>query len=129
MGHAKVPLRAPQDFLKKHENEPVVEERKTFKYEDSDHRKPPVPKPTDAPIMGITTNKNFIKQNAMDAILQVPKKPVRQVVDARNGDKQLLEPSGLEPVYIHKKVSLVFATVVMLGVECMQMWYNIVHRN
>lgn len=76
---------------------------KSFKYEDLDHRKPPVPKATEAPIMGITTNKNFIKQNAMDAILQVPKKPVKQSVDTRKGDKQLLEPAGLDPVYIHKK--------------------------
>ena len=48
----------------------------------------------------------------MDAIMQVPKKPMKQLVDTRTGDKQLLEPSGLEPVYIHKKVLLLLLKAI-----------------
>lgn len=50
-------------------------ERKTngpFSY--TDRRKDLVPNKTDRPIMGITTSKNFITANAVEAILQVPKR-------------------------------------------------------
>eukprot|EP01033_Poteriospumella_lacustris_P003756 gene3756-2662_t len=50
-------------------------ERKTsesFSY--TDRRKGVVPSKTDRPILGITTSKNFITANAVEAILQVPKR-------------------------------------------------------
>lgn len=50
------------------------------------------------------TNKNFISQNAVDTIIAVPKKPERNIVDTRNGDKFPIDPSGLSPVYVKKKV-------------------------
>lgn len=67
-------------------------------------RKPPVPDPIkDRPLLGVKTNKNFISQNAVDTIMAVPKKPERNLVDTRKGDKFSLDPSGLAPVYVKKK--------------------------
>merc|ERR1712243_124205 len=53
--------------------------------------------------MGLKTTKDFITTNAVENIMSVPKKPEKNFVDTRGGDKQPLEPSGLEPRYIHKK--------------------------
>ena len=57
----------------------------------------------DRPQLGNKTNKNFISQNAVDAILAVPKQPERNLVDTRGGHKFLLDPSGLQPIYVRKK--------------------------
>jgi len=103
MGQAKVPTRQPTDYLKKHEREPKLSEKKKFEYPDNDRKRPPVPKQQDKPIMGLKTTKNFIKQNAVENIMSVPKKPEKNFVDTRGGDKQPLDPSGLEPVYVHRK--------------------------
>merc|ERR1711976_234496 len=106
MGQAKVPTRAPNDFLKKHEKEPRLPEKdgeKKFEYPDESRKKPPVPKQQDKPIMGLKTTKDFIKQNTVENIMSVPKKPEKYFVDTRGGDKQPLDPSGLEPVYVHRK--------------------------
>lgn len=54
--------------------------------------------------MGTKTTKNFVSQNAVDAILTVPRQPERNVVDARNGHKFLVDPSGLQPVFVKKRV-------------------------
>ena len=37
--------------------------------------------------------------------MSVPGKPEKNFVDTKKGDKQFLETSGMEPKYIHKKVS------------------------
>jgi hypothetical protein len=67
-------------------------------------RKPPVPDQIkDRPLLGIKTTKNFVSQNAVDTIMTVPKKPEKNVVDTRKGDKFQLDPSGLAPVYVKKK--------------------------
>ena len=79
---------------------------KQFKYPDSEQRKPPVPRPTDRPVMGLRTTKDYVTQNAVDNIAAVARRPDKTYVDTRRGDKHSLIPSGLEPVYIHKKVSL-----------------------
>lgn len=68
------------------------------------HTKPPVPSIRDAPKLGTRTEKNFIQTNALDVILTVPKKPERNIVDDRHGDKFPVDPSGLKPRYIFKKV-------------------------
>jgi len=78
---------------------------KQFKYPDSEHRKPPVPRPDDRPVMGLRTTKNFVTQNAVDNIMSVARRPDKTYVDTRRGDKHCLIPSGLEPVYTHKKVN------------------------
>jgi hypothetical protein len=71
---------------------------------DEDQRKPRLPDPVkDRPQLGNKTTKNFVSQNAVDAILAVPKQPERNLVDNRNGHKFLLDPSGLQPIYVRKK--------------------------
>ncbi len=42
--------------------------------------------------------------------MSVPKKPQKNFVDTRGGDKQPLEPSGMEPKYTHKRVCNVFTS-------------------
>ncbi|MGH0138201.1 UNVERIFIED_CONTAM: hypothetical protein FKN15_066118, partial [Acipenser sinensis] len=66
-------------------------------------KKPRVPLRTDHPVMGIQTKKNFIKTNATETIMSVPKKPQPNYVDTRRGDKQLLDTSGLVPKFTNKK--------------------------
>lgn len=103
MGPAKVATRAPQEFLKKHMMEPVLPDKTEFKYADDERKRPPVPGREDKPLMGLKTTKDFITTNAVENIMSVPKKPEKNFVDTRGGDKQPLELSGLEPRYTHKK--------------------------
>ncbi|XP_055038076.2 enkurin [Misgurnus anguillicaudatus] len=101
MGPAQVDVPSPQKYLLKHSKEPKLPEKKSFKYEDAN--KPPVPARTDRPLMGIHSNKNFIKTNAIENIMALPKKPQPTYADTKKGDKKLLENSGLVPKYIKKK--------------------------
>ena len=39
MGQAKVPLRQPESFMKKHEREPVLPDRREFHYPDEERRR------------------------------------------------------------------------------------------
>ena len=112
MGHAKVPLNDPKDFLKKGDVERKLNEQfshqkamSAMTREEHNHRitRPPVPNHTDRPILGMKTTKDFVKQNAVETIIACPKQPRKIYVDTRRGDKYALEPSGLEPVYIRKK--------------------------
>ena len=57
--------------------------------------------------MGTRTEKNFIQSNALDVVMTVPKKAERKLVDDRFGDKFSLDPSGLTPKYLLKKVFFV----------------------
>ncbi|XP_045156529.2 enkurin-like [Mercenaria mercenaria] len=103
MGQAKVPAPTTDNFLKKHSKEPKLPDKTEFKYPDDDRKRPMVPAKDDKPLMGLKTTKNFITTNAVQTITSVPKKPEKVYVDTIKGDKNLLVPSGLEPVYIHKK--------------------------
>ncbi|XP_076460904.1 enkurin-like [Babylonia areolata] len=103
MGQAKVPVPTTDNFLKKHEKEAVLPKKEKFTYPDEDRRRPPVPERTDQPLMGLKTTKNFITTNAVENITSVPKKPEKKFADTRNGDTHNLIPSGLEPVFVHKK--------------------------
>ncbi|XP_060085837.1 enkurin-like [Ylistrum balloti] len=103
MGQAKVPVPTTDDFLKKRSKEPVLPDKTEFKYPDEDRRRPIVPAKDNTPLMGLKTNKNFITTNAVQNITSVPKAPQKIYCDTRIGDKNHLEPSGLEPKYIHKK--------------------------
>ncbi|NXX80231.1 ENKUR protein, partial [Urocolius indicus] len=101
MGPAKVAMPSPKNFLQKHSKEPKLPARKK-----EDSKKLPtlsVPQRTDHPVMGIQSNKNFITANAVAAITGLPKKPQPMYVDRRQGEKYLLETSGLVPKYIFKK--------------------------
>ncbi|KAM9647037.1 enkurin isoform 2-T3 [Morphnus guianensis] len=102
MGPAKVAVPSPKNFLQKHSKEPKLPARK----KEQDSKKLPalsVPRRTDHPVMGIQSKKNFINTNAVAAITGLPKKPQPIYVDRRQGDKYLLETSGLVPKYIKKK--------------------------
>ncbi|NXL88620.1 ENKUR protein, partial [Alectura lathami] len=102
MGPAKVAVPSPKNFLKKHSKEPKLPARK----KEQESKKLPelsVPRRTDHPVMGIQSKKNFINSNATAAITGLPKKPQPIHVDRRQGDKYLLETSGLVPKYTKKK--------------------------
>ncbi|XP_051468359.1 enkurin [Apus apus] len=102
MGPAKVEVPSPKNFLQKRSKEPKLPARK----KEQDSKKLPalsVPRRTDHPVMGIQSKKNFINTNAVAAITELPKKPRPINVDRRQGDKYLLEASGLVPKYIKKK--------------------------
>ncbi|XP_059179309.1 enkurin-like [Physella acuta] len=103
MGPAKVPAPQPTDYLKKHEKEPQLPQKKEFRYPDEERKKPAIPKKDEAPLMGLKTNKNFINTNAVENITAVPKQPTKKYVDTRHGDTHNLIPSGYEPVFVHKK--------------------------
>ncbi|KAK3741307.1 hypothetical protein RRG08_034352 [Elysia crispata] len=103
MGPAKVAVPPPTDFLKKHEKEPQLPTKETFKYPDEERRRPAVPSKDDTPLMGLKTTKNFICTNAVENITAVPKLPGKKYADTRHGDTHDLVPSGYEPVYVHKK--------------------------
>lgn len=103
MGQAKVPVPTTDNFLKKHSKEPRLPDKSEFKYPDEERRRPKVPPKDDKPLMGLKTTKNFITTNAVQNITSVPKRPEKVYVDTKKGDRNNLEPSGLEPIYIHKK--------------------------
>ena len=63
--------------------------------------------------MGLRTTKDYITQNAVENINSVARRPDKTYVDTRRGDKHSLIPSGLEPLYVHKKVY----RVVVLNVQ------------
>ncbi|XP_061207420.1 enkurin [Neopsephotus bourkii] len=102
MGPAKVAVPSPKNFLQKHSKEPKLPARKK---EQVPEKLPElsVPRRTDRPVMGIQSKKNFINTNAVAVIKGLPKKPQPIYVDRRQGDKYLLETSGLLPKYIKKK--------------------------
>uniref|UniRef100_A0A8C6YVU9 Enkurin, TRPC channel interacting protein n=1 Tax=Nothoprocta perdicaria TaxID=30464 RepID=A0A8C6YVU9_NOTPE len=104
MGPAKVEVPSPKNFLQKHSKEPKLPEKKNYT-ENEDKKMPAltVPRRTDHPLMGIQSKKNFINANAVAAIMGLAKKPQPIYVDRRQGDKHLLETSGLVPKYIKKK--------------------------
>ncbi|XP_009897659.1 enkurin [Dryobates pubescens] len=101
MGPAKVAVPSPKNFLQKHSKEPKLPARQ--KEQDKKLPSLSVPRRTDRPVMGIQSKKNFINANAVAAITRLPKKPQPIYVDRRQGDKYLLETSGLVPKYIKKK--------------------------
>lgn len=103
MGFEKTPLRAPGEFVKKHEKEPILPEKKQFTYPDNERAKPAVPKNGDYPPMGLKTTKDFIVNNAVKNITSDPKAPAHIFVDTKIGDKNALDPSGLTPKYVNKK--------------------------
>jgi len=108
MGYAKEPVPKPNEYLKAHEKEfklPEPEAKTSLVQYEPREKKESVPtnKSTDRPLLGVKTTKNFVSQNAIDAIMAVPRKPERNYVDARTGDKFPLDQSGLTPIYVRKK--------------------------
>lgn len=74
-----------------------------FKYPDHNTRRPPVPKHDEKPLMGLRSNKDHIKTNAVENIMSVPRKPEKKFADTRAGATHPLDPSGLTPKYVNKK--------------------------
>ncbi|TSU75987.1 Enkurin [Bagarius yarrelli] len=103
MGPAKVETRSPKQYLQKHSREPKLPERKPFSYGDGQPKKPHLPSRTDQPPLGVHSQKDFVKTNAMETILSVPRKPEPAYAHTKHGDKELLENSGLVPKYIRKE--------------------------
>ncbi|NXW71825.1 ENKUR protein, partial [Hirundo rustica] len=99
MGPAKVAVPSPKDFLQKRSKEPKLAPKK--KEQDGKRLLPLLPPRTYHPVVHI--KKNFINKNAVAVITREPKKPRHFCVDTRQGDKYLLEPSGLFPKYIKKR--------------------------
>ncbi|XP_005040749.1 PREDICTED: enkurin isoform X2 [Ficedula albicollis] len=100
MGPAKVAVPSPNDFLQKRSKEPKLAPKK--KEQEGEKLLPlSVPGRTYHPVIRI--KKNFIYKNAVAVIRGKPKNPRHFCVDTRQGDKYLLEPSGLFPKYIRKK--------------------------
>jgi len=106
MGYADEPVPNPQNFLKKQQNNTKPNDSKDTSKSNNNlpQRKPPVPSIRDAPKMGARTEKNFVQTNALDVVMTVPKKPERNIVDDRFGDKYPIDQSGLTPKYLLKKV-------------------------
>lgn len=100
-GPAHVTVRNPDDFLKK-SNKDLPSPRK-FTYPDEATRKPPVPKNTEKPLIGVETKQDFVKTNAIENIMSVAKRPTPKYVDSRKGTKNLVEPSGMVPKYRNRK--------------------------
>ena len=70
----------PQNFYKKghqYKTIPPPERIRSL----SEIKKPPVPRVTEKPIMGLKSDKNYITANAVDAILMAPRKKAKEEVD------------------------------------------------
>lgn len=63
-----------------------------------DRRKDPVPSKDEKPILGITTSKNFITANAVEAILQAPRRPVQKELNYLKKEDYGKVPSYLTQV-------------------------------
>ncbi len=92
-------------------------EKETSLNNDRSQRKPAVPSIRDAPKMGVRTEKNFVQTNALDVVMTVPKKPERNIVDDRFGDKFSIDPSGLTPKYMLKKVVIFLFLSILLFIN------------
>uniref|UniRef100_A0A8C5PS58 Enkurin domain-containing protein n=1 Tax=Leptobrachium leishanense TaxID=445787 RepID=A0A8C5PS58_9ANUR len=108
MGPAELKVPSPKQYLQKHTNEAKLSQKGALlKREprclDEGRRRPPVPLRIDHPAMGERSQKSFIKTNINSVTMAEPKKPQPIMVDTNNGDKQVLETSGLVPKYIKKK--------------------------
>ncbi|XP_051872413.1 enkurin [Pristis pectinata] len=100
MGLPKVEPPCPKRHLLKHSKEQKLPEREPYKV-PVDGVKTSIP--SEKPLMGLQTKKNFVEANIAEVKMSVPKKPVPIYVDTRRGNKNLLEPSGLLPTLLHRK--------------------------
>uniref|UniRef100_A0A0B7AG22 Enkurin domain-containing protein n=2 Tax=Arion vulgaris TaxID=1028688 RepID=A0A0B7AG22_9EUPU len=103
LGPAKFLRPHPEFYMNKHVKDPRFPKRESFRYLDDDRKKPPVPKKTDIPLMGLKTTRNLICVNTVKNITSFPKIPTKRLVDTCHGDTFNLITSGHEPVYVHKK--------------------------
>lgn len=88
----------PINFLKKNGGtqrpvKPVSANRQKFQA-----TKPPVPRADEQPVFGLTSNRNYLRDNAIEAVTRVPRKVEPAMQDGAGG-RILLEESGLVPKY------------------------------
>ncbi|KAJ8396790.1 hypothetical protein AAFF_G00013890 [Aldrovandia affinis] len=102
MGPAKVEIPSPDKFLRKHYKEPKLSD-KIVPFSEDSLKRMSISTRTDNSWMQTQSKKDFIKSNAIENILTPPRKPRASYAFTKNGDKQLLEPSGLVPKYVNKK--------------------------
>jgi hypothetical protein len=87
----------PQDFLKRSNDHMASKSGHTFQRTKPAVPKAAVPSKADKPVMGLTTDKNFVVANAVESILTPPK---RQTVAA---ERAVDKPSfGQVPDYLHR---------------------------
>eukprot|EP00771_Trimastix_marina_P000148 gnl/Trimastix_PCT/1156.p1 GENE.gnl/Trimastix_PCT/1156~~gnl/Trimastix_PCT/1156.p1 ORF type:complete len:248 (+),score=61.11 gnl/Trimastix_PCT/1156:41-745(+) len=95
MGPACVPLNGTANFTKKVDRSLPSPQR--FQYTETVPRRSPVPKRTEQPLMGLTTDKNFIVANAVETILSAPKKTAEAPTDYTQKANY-----GQVPRYLHR---------------------------
>ncbi|RZF49058.1 hypothetical protein LSTR_LSTR012123 [Laodelphax striatellus] len=101
MGFAQVELPAPEQFLRKRSR--VVRRPHVEKHPmPPDARKPPVP-PRYSDYHTRQCDKNFKRQNIVEAVRAQPKEPEPALADTTHGDVKKLAGSGLMPQYIYSK--------------------------
>jgi hypothetical protein len=60
-------------------------------------RKPVIPSKQEKPLMGLKSSKDYVTENAVEAILQVPKRPHKEEIDYLRK-----EDMGQTPSYLHE---------------------------
>lgn len=63
-----------------------------------------LPKQSEMSVVAVRSEVDYIAENALKNIKSVASEAQRNVVDSRKGSKQVLKRSGLEPVFVFKKV-------------------------
>ncbi|XP_061096766.1 enkurin-like [Conger conger] len=102
MGPPKAVIPSPEKFLRKYSKGPKpTDKMSTFKEENI--KRLAISTRCDNTWMRTQSKKDYVKSNVMDNILSPPRKPQPSYAFTKNGDKQLLENSGLVPKYVNKK--------------------------
>ncbi|XP_064188561.1 enkurin-like isoform X1 [Anguilla rostrata] len=102
MGLPKVEIPSPEKFLRKYSKASKLSDKIT-PFKEENLRRMPISTRSDCSWMRTQLRKDYIKSNAIDNILSPPRKPQPSYTLTKNGDKQLLENSGLVPKYVNKK--------------------------
>lgn len=100
LGPSKLPLSKPTDFLKKSSRELPDIKKYSPDHRIKAQRKEQLPKEHGK--IPPHTNKDFIKKNAIEQITSIPTHPKEIYCDTKTGNKNLLETSGLKPIYTNK---------------------------
>ena len=90
------------------------------------HRMPPIPKVPDRTCREFIPRKNFIRENINQMIHSLPRCPRRYVVSDRKGNKYLINGSGLQKDFIHKKViaTMAYFSNLIFKSILVELWTN-----
>jgi len=105
MGPASSSTKSPSNFLKKKTGGAGATVRKPVTKRDHKVTKPPVPRKDEKPVMGLKTDRNYIRDNAVEAITKAPPQTRTkvQLVPGGKGGVVDAEASGLVPKYTKRK--------------------------